>query len=92
MGLSTPSIIAYRHVPDDYSNVGGALVAGVASTLGKLWAGKQQKDIVEQQQQLAQQQMLAGLVNQRQTNYMPVVIVGGIFLVGGIAVFFALKK
>lgn len=92
MGVSTPQILSYKIYKPDYSNVGGAIIAGVGQTLGNLWQGKQQKDILEAQKEIAQQQATASLIANRRKNYLPIVIVGGVLLIGGIVVATTLLK
>jgi len=94
MGVSTPQILSYKIYKPDYSNVAGAgaIIAGVGQTIGKLWEGKQQKDILEAQKEIAQQQATASLIANRRKNYLPIVIVGGVLLIGGIVVAATLLK
>lgn len=79
----------------DYSNVAGGVVVGaVSETLGQVFgminSSQDRKAQEEADKRALQMQLLEG--EEKKTNWLPIVIIGGVLVIGGMVAYITLKK
>lgn len=91
MGLSTPILVSKEEQTSSNFVGIGALLSSVAQALGGAIASKQQKEAAKAQEDLARQQVIAGVTSGRK-NTIALVVIGGILVIGGLVAVISLKK
>lgn len=78
----------------DYSNAGGIVVGAVSETLGQVFgminSSQDRKAQEEADKRALQMQLLEG--DEKKTNWLPIVIIGGVLVIGGMVAYITLKK
>jgi hypothetical protein len=78
----------------DYSNAAGLVVGAVSETLGQVFgminSSQDRKAQEESDKRRLQMQLLQG--DDKKTNWLPIVIISGVLLIGGIVAYVSLKK
>jgi hypothetical protein len=75
----------------EYSQFWGQVVAGVGKVVGTATDNRANKTQLELEKERARQAAIAAGMN-RKTDYLPVIIIGSVLLIGGIVVISTLKK
>jgi len=65
---------------------GGGWLGAISGIFGGVMGAVNQKQVLKQQQAQAHQQMMSALTKQK-TDYLPYIVIGGVFIIGGIVVF-----
>jgi hypothetical protein len=78
----------------DSSNFVGAIIATAGTTIGAIFKGVQNKNQTKAQKDSDKKKLLASLLEDKpkKTNYLPIIIIGGVLLIGGIVAYVSLKK
>lgn len=79
---------------EESSNVVGAIVAGSLATINSIFSGVQNKNQNKAQKEADKRKLELALLTKenKKTNYLPIVIIGGVLLIGGIVAYISLKK
>jgi hypothetical protein len=78
----------------DSSNFVGAIIATAGTTIGAIFKGVQNKNQTKAQKEADKRKLIASLLEDKpkKNNYLPVVIIAGVLLIGGIVAYVSLKK
>jgi hypothetical protein len=78
----------------DSSNFVGAIIATAGTTIGAIFKGVQNKNQTKAQKDSDKKKLLASLLEDKpkKTNYLPIIIIGSVLLIGGIVAYVSLKK
>ena len=76
------------------SNFVGAIIATAGTTIGAIFKGVQNKNQTKAQKEADKRKLVSSLLEDKpkKTNYLPIVIIGGVLLIGGIVAYVSLKK
>ena len=77
------------------SNVVGAIIAAAGTTIGAIFKGVQNKNQTKAQKQDDKKKLLASLLEDKptkKTSYLPIILIGGVLLIGGIVAYISLKQ
>lgn len=76
------------------SNVVGAIIATAGTTIGAIFKGVQNKNKNKAQREADKKKLLASVLEDKpkKTNYLPIIIIGGVLLIGGIVAYVSLKE
>lgn len=75
------------------SNFVGAIIAAAGTTLGAIFKGVQNKNQTKAQKEADKRKLVASLLQDepKKTNYLPIIIISGVLLIGGIVAYVSLK-
>jgi hypothetical protein len=78
----------------DSSNFVGAIIATAGTTIGAIFKGVQNRNKTKAQKEADKKKLLASLLEDKpkKTNYLPIIIIGGVLLIGGIVAYVSLKE
>jgi hypothetical protein len=78
----------------DSSNFVGAIIATAGTTIGAIFKGVQNRNKTKAQKEADKKKLLASLLEDKpkKTNYLPIIIIGGVLLIGGIVAYVSLKQ
>ena len=76
------------------SNFVGAIIATAGTTIGAIFKGVQNKNQTKAQKEADKRKLTASLLEDKpkKTNYLPIIIISGVLLVGGIVAYVSLKQ
>ena len=76
------------------SNFVGAIIATAGTTIGAIFKGVQNKNQTKAQKEADKRKLIESLLEDKpkKTNYLPIIIIGGVLLIGGIVAYVSLKK
>ncbi len=76
------------------SNFVGAIIATAGTTIGAIFKGVQNKNQTKAQKEADKKKLEAFLLEDKpkKTNYLPIIIIGGVLLIGGIVAYVSLKE
>ena len=76
------------------SNFVGAIIATAGTTIGAIFKGVQNKNQTKAQKEADKRKLTASLLEDKpkKTNYLPIIIIGGVLLIGGIVAYVSLKQ
>jgi hypothetical protein len=74
-----------------YSPFWGQIAAGIGKVVGTVTDNKANQTQLEIEKERARQAAIAAGMN-RKTDYLPIIVIGGVLLIGGIVVITTLKK
>jgi hypothetical protein len=76
------------------SNFVGAIIATAGTTIGAIFKGVQNKNKNKAQREADKNKLLAEVLadKPKKTNYLPIIIIGGVLLIGGIVAYVSLKQ
>lgn len=76
------------------SNFVGAIIAAAGTTVGAIFKGVQNKNQTKAQKEADKRKLTASLLEDKpkKTNYLPIIIIGGVLLIGGIVAYVSLKQ
>jgi hypothetical protein len=76
------------------SNFVGAIIATAGTTIGAIFKGVQNKNQTKAQKEADKKKLLATVLEDKpkKTNYLPIIIIGGVLLIGGIVAYVSLKQ
>ena len=76
------------------SNFVGAIIATTGATLGAIFKGVQNKNQTKAQKEADKNKLLASVLEDKpkKTNYLPIILIGGVLLIGGIVAYVSLKE
>jgi hypothetical protein len=79
---------------ESYNNVVGAIVAGSLTAFNQIFKGVQNKNQTKAQKEADKNKLLASILEDKpkKTNYLPIIIIGGVLLIGGIVAYISLKQ
>lgn len=79
---------------ESYNNVVGAIVAGSLTAFNQIFKGVQNKNQTKAQKEADKNKLLASILEDKpkKTNYLPIIIISGVLLVGGIVAYISLKQ
>jgi hypothetical protein len=79
---------------ESYNNVVGAIVAGSLTAFNQIFKGVQNKNQTKAQKEADKNKLLASILEDKpkKTNYLPIIIISGVLLVGGIVAYVSLKQ
>jgi hypothetical protein len=79
---------------ESYNNVVGAIVAGSLTAFNQIFKGVQNKNQTKAQKEADKNKLLASILEDKpkKTNYLPIIIISGVLLVGGIVAYVSLKE
>lgn len=76
-----------------YSNFAAAIVGAVSGAVDSIFGfAKSSKDAKIEEERTKQQMYDKLLTNNEQRNWIPVIVIGGVLLIGGVVAFFALRN
>jgi hypothetical protein len=78
----------------DSSNFVGAIIATAGTTIGAIFKGVQNRNKTKAQKEADKKKLLASLLEDKpkKTNYLPIIIISGVLLIGGIVAYVSLKE
>lgn len=78
----------------DSSNFVGAIISAAGTTIGAIFKGVQNKNQTKAQKEADKNKLLASILEDKpkKTNYLPIIIIGGVLLIGGIVAYVSLKQ
>ena len=76
------------------SNFVGAIIATAGTTIGAIFKGVQNKNQTKAQKDADKRKLTASLLEDKpkKTNYLPIIIISGVLLIGGIVAYVSLKQ
>lgn len=76
------------------SNFVGAIIAAAGTTIGAVFSGVQNRNKNKAQREADKKKLLATVLadEPKKTNYLPIIIIGGVLLIGGIVAYVSLKQ
>ena len=76
------------------SNFVGAIIATAGTTIGAIFSGVQNRNKNKAQKEADKKKLVASLLEDKpkKTNYLPIIIIGGVLLIGGIVAYVSLKE
>jgi hypothetical protein len=76
------------------SNFVGAIIATAGTTIGAIFKGVQNKNQTKAQREADKRKLTASLLEDKpkKTNYLPIIIISGVLLIGGIVAYVSLKQ
>jgi hypothetical protein len=76
------------------SNFVGAIIAAAGTTVGAIFKGVQNKNQTKAQKEADKRKLTASLLEEKskKTNYLPIILIGGVLLIGGIVAYVSLKQ
>jgi hypothetical protein len=76
------------------SNFVGAIIAAAGTTIGAVFSGVQNRNKNKAQREADKNKLLATVLSDepKKTNYLPIIIIGGVLLIGGIVAYVSLKQ
>lgn len=79
---------------ESYNNAVGAIVAGALTSVNAIFKGVQNKNQTKAQKEADKKKLLASVLEDKpkKTNYLPIVIITGVLLIGGIVAYVSLKE
>ena len=78
----------------DSSNFVGAIIATAGTTIGAIFKGVQNRNKNKAQKEADKKKLVASLLEDKpkKTNYLPIIIISGVLLIGGIVAYVSLKE
>lgn len=80
---------------ESYNNAVGAIVAASLTAFNQIFKGVQNKNQSKAQKQDDKKKLLASLLEDKptkKTSYLPIILIGGVLLIGGIVAYISLKQ
>lgn len=79
---------------ESYNNAVGAIVAGALTSINAIFKGVQNKNKTKAQKEADKKKLLASILEDKpkKTNYLPIILIGGVLLIGGIVAYVSLKE
>ena len=79
---------------EESSNFVGAIIAAAGTTIGAIFSGVQNRNKSKAQKEADKKKLVASLLEDKpkKTNYLPIIIIGGVLLIGGIVAYVSLKQ
>jgi hypothetical protein len=79
---------------ESYNNAVGAIVAGSLTAFNQIFKGVQNKNKRKDQKEADKNKLLASVLEDKpkKTNYLPIILIGGVLLIGGIVAYVSLKE
>ena len=79
---------------ESYNNAVGAIVAGALTSINAIFKGVQDKNKTKAQKEADKKKLLASILEDKpkKTNYLPIILIGGVLLIGGIVAYVSLKE
>ena len=79
---------------EESSNFVGAIIAAAGTTIGAIFSGVQNRNKNKAQKEADKKKLVASLLEDKpkKTNYLPIIIIGGVLLIGGIVAYVSLKQ
>lgn len=76
------------------SNFVGAIISAAGTTIGAIFKGVQNKNKNKAQREADKKMLLATILEDKpkKTNYLPIIIIGGVLLIGGVVAYVSLKQ
>jgi hypothetical protein len=76
------------------SNFVGAIISASTTTLSAIFKGVQNKNKRKEQKEADKNKLLASVLEDKpkKTNYLPIILIGGVLLIGGIVAYVSLKE
>lgn len=76
------------------SNFVGAIIATAGTTLGAIFKGVQNKNQTKAQKEADKRKLIASILEEKpkKTNYLPIILISGVLLIGGIIAYISLKE
>lgn len=78
----------------DSSNFVGAIITAAGTTIGAIFKGVQNKNKTKAEKEADKKKLLLSLLEDKpkKTNYLPIIIITGVLLIGGIVAYVSLKE
>jgi hypothetical protein len=78
----------------DSSNFVGAIIAAAGTTIGAIFSGVQNRNKTKAQKEADRKLLVASLLEDKpkKTKWLPIVLIGGILLIGGAVAYVSLKN
>jgi hypothetical protein len=79
---------------ESYNNAVGVIVAGSITAFNQIFKGVQNKNQTKAQKEADKRKLVASLLEEKpkKTNYLPIIIITGVLLIGGIVAYISLKE
>jgi hypothetical protein len=79
---------------EESSNFVGAIIAAAGTTIGAIFSGVKNRNKSKAQKEADKNKLLATVLSDepKKTNYLPIIIIGGVLLIGGIVAYVSLKQ
>lgn len=76
------------------SNFVGAIIAAAGTTIGAIFKGVENKNKRKEQKDADKRKLVTSLLEDKptKTNYLPIILIGGVLLIGGIVAYVSLKE
>jgi hypothetical protein len=84
-------LIAENTTPT-HSNSAGAIVGAVGQSISSVFGFATEKQRLKTEQEQSKQKLYEKLLGGKKTNYMPIIVVGGVLIIGAIVLIFTLKQ